>query len=322
MSAVDELDLVRQLLDGPGPSPDVTASGRARLESLAAREAAARAGCRRQHASPRRARPRVMVACGGVAAAIAAAVTLVALRPGAGSPQRPAVAPAAGDHAAGRHATRPESAAAVQRAILAAVTSAGGDVLYIRRTSQGPRMPPDQQEWFWPSQPEPGHPARMLLAMGEWKLQMTFTAGKGDAYVAGGTGTPITGMETIVDNQARTWSTERHAPLRPQLPGVTSVAELRKGIAADYLRITGRTTIAGQAAIELTSPQAAPNGLWDRLWVSAQTYQPLRFLKHDWNGPGTALSYSFKYLPPTPANLAKLSLPVPSGYQQVPGPGQ
>jgi hypothetical protein len=40
MPAVDELDLVRQLLDGPGPRTGVTASGRARREALAARAAA------------------------------------------------------------------------------------------------------------------------------------------------------------------------------------------------------------------------------------------------------------------------------------------
>jgi hypothetical protein len=48
------------------------------------------------------------------------------------------------------------------------VTSAGGDVLYISRLSQGPAgaMPPRMQEWFWPSQPEPGRPVRMLTVIG------------------------------------------------------------------------------------------------------------------------------------------------------------
>ena len=149
---------------------------------------------------------------------------------------------------------------------------------------------------------------------------MTFTAGRGDAYVAGGTGTPVTGTQTIIDNQARTWSVERDASLRPQLPGVTSVAVLRQEIAENYWSITGRPTIAGQAAIELTSTRSAPNGLWERLWVSARTYQPLRLLKHDWNGPGTALIYSFTYLPATAGNLDKLSAAVPPGYQRTPAP--
>jgi hypothetical protein len=104
------------------------------------------------------------------------------------------------------------------------------------------------------------------------------------------------------------------------LPAVTSVAELRQDVAADYWRITGRPTIAGQATIELTSTRPAPNGLWERLWVSAQTYQPLRFLKQDWNGPGTALIYTFTFLPPTPANLAKLAPPLPPAYHRTPAP--
>jgi hypothetical protein len=160
----------------------------------------------------------------------------------------------------------------------------------------------------------------MLVVIGDEDLQMTFTAGDGDAYVAGGTGTPITGTQTIVDNQARTWSIERHAPLRPQLPEVTSVANLRQEMAADHWKITGRPTIAGQAAIELTSTRTAPNGLWERLWVSAQTYRPLRFLKQNWNGPATALTYTFTYLPATPANLAKLTRQIPPPTSTPPRP--
>jgi hypothetical protein len=324
MPAVDELDVVRQLLDVPGPRAEVTVSGRARLAALVAREAGEsapaareRTGCSRRHASWARLNPRVALAGGAVAAAVAAAAVLVALRPGAGAAQVPAVSPAAGADNA-----RPHSAAAVQRAILAAVTSAGGDVLYIRRVSEGPAsaMPQPMQVWFWPSQPGPGRPARMLTVIGDAEVQMTFTVGQGDAYVSGGSGTPVTGTETIIDNQARTWSIERQAPLRPQLPAVTSLTVLRQDIAADYWRITGRPTIGGQAAIELTSIRPAPNGLSERLWVSAQTYQPLRFLKQDWNGPGTALIYRFSYLPPTPANLVKLSLTVPPGYKRAPAP--
>jgi hypothetical protein len=85
----------------------------------------------------------------------------------------------------------------------------------------------------------------MLVVLGDEELQMTFTAGRGDAYVAGGTGTPVTGTETVIDNQARTWSVERDASLRPHLPGVTSVAVLRQEIAENYWSITGRPTIAG-----------------------------------------------------------------------------
>jgi hypothetical protein len=317
MAAIDELDLVRQLLDGPGPRADVTGAGRARLEAIAAREAG-EWGRSRHHASPRRVRRRVALACGAAIAAVAVAATaLVALWPAAHAGHRVAVPPAAGDRPA-----LAQSPGSVRRAILAAFTSAGRDILYVRRTSQGPAsaVPAPMQEWFWPSQPAPGQRVRMLIVTGGVKLAVMFTAGAGDAYTVGGTGKPITGTELIIDGQARTWSIERDASPLPKLPWVSSVAVLRQAIAADDWTIDGRTTFAGQAAVELTTTRTAPNGLWERLWVSAQTYQPLRFVKEDWNGAGTALVYDFGFLPPTPARLAMLTPAVPAGYQQVPAP--
>jgi hypothetical protein len=321
MPAVDELELVRQLLAGPGPRADVTTAGRARLQAIAAREAG-EWGRARDHASPSRVRRRVALACAAAltcGAAVAAAVTataLVAVGPGAHAGHRVAVPPATGGRALA------QSPASVRRAILAAFTGVGRDILYVRRTGQGPAsaVPAQLQEWFWPSQPAPGQRVRMLIVSGGVKLGVTFTAGRGDAYTVGGTGTPITGTALIIDDQDRTWSLERDASPLPKLPRVTSVAVLRQAIAADDWTVNGRTTFAGQAAIELTTTRTAPNGLWERLWVSAQTYQPLRFVKQDWNGPGTALVYDFGFLAPTPARLAMLTPAVPAGYQQVPAP--
>jgi hypothetical protein len=319
MAVIDELDLVRQLLDGPGPRTDVTTAGRARLAAIAAREARER-GRDRHHASPRRVRRRVALACGGAITAVAvAAAGLVARWPAAHAGHRVAMPPATRGSRA-----QAQSPASVRRAILAAFTSADRDILYVRRTSQGPAsaVPAPMQEWFWPSQPAPGQRVRMLIVTGGVKLEVTFTVGVGDAYTMGGTGKPITGTELIIDGQDRTWSIERDASPLPKLPGVTSVAVLRQAVAADDWTVGGRTTFAGQAAIELTTTRTAPNGLWERLWVSGQTYQPLRFLKEDWNGPGTALVYDFEFLPPTRAFLAMLTPAVPAGYQQVPAPGQ
>jgi len=326
MPAVNELELVRQLLDVPGPRAEVTAAGQASLDALAAREARQRRPLRR---GPRRAgrgrRPllpeqsgaRVALACGAAIAAIVVTVaTLVALRPaGRLSPgPRVTLLPAPG-----RNDAPAAQAATVQRAILAAVTSASGNILYIRRSSQGTVPAVRMQEWFWPSQPAPGQHVHMLVAQpAGLEIEIAFTAAAGDQYTSDNQGPAITGTELIIDRQARTWSIQHGATILPDLPMATSVTLLRQVIAEHYWTVIGATKLAGQAAIELITTRTGPNGLRERLWVSARSYLPLRQVKQNWNGPGTALQYDFEFLPATPASLARLTPAIPPGYRHVP----
>jgi hypothetical protein len=56
------------------------------------------------------------------------------------------------------------------------------------------------------------------------------------------------------------------------------------------------------------------------LWVDTQTYLPLRMTKLDsgpTNSPATSKVYEYQFLPATPANLAALTLTVPSGYTEA-----
>jgi hypothetical protein len=82
----------------------------------------------------------------------------------------------------------------------------------------------------------------------------------------------------------------------------------------------GRTRLDGQPAIELRethtsallprNPQPVP-GL---LWVNERTHLPIRWI----TGAGTSsvTQQDYAYLPPTPANLALLRVPIPRDYSR------
>ena len=96
-------------------------------------------------------------------------------------------------------------------------------------------------------------------------------------------------------------------------------ANLARDIASGAWRVVGRTQLDGQQAIELSETDRGDNNtalepLPVRLWVNAQTYLPIRLVFGARKGaPATAVQ-EFRYLPPTPANLALLRVPIPAGY--------
>jgi len=96
-------------------------------------------------------------------------------------------------------------------------------------------------------------------------------------------------------------------------------ANLARDIASGAWRVVGRTQLDGQQAIELSETDRGDNNtalepLPVRLWVNAQTYLPIRLV----TGPRDSIEgmtvVDFRYLPPTPANLARLRVPIPAGY--------
>jgi hypothetical protein len=80
--------------------------------------------------------------------------------------------------------------------------------------------------------------------------------------------------------------------------------------------ITAPSTAASRS--KLVRPESP--GLHILLWVDAQTYLPLRQVKLDsmaTNNPETRMIYDYQFLPATAANLAKLTLTIPSGYTKA-----
>jgi hypothetical protein len=95
-------------------------------------------------------------------------------------------------------------------------------------------------------------------------------------------------------------------------PGIMA-AELRALVSCGALKAGGTATVGGVTTIELTSTK---DGLITTWYVNSSTYLPVRMTK---TSPGSSRGQEdFQWLPPTPANLAKLNLPTaPPGFTRT-----
>jgi hypothetical protein len=126
---------------------------------------------------------------------------------------------------------------------------------------------------------------------------------------------------TDVDYAHHTWSEQRTSGwIADSLPGAPlSIWEL---IHNESWSVVGRTELNGQPAIKLKMGSAVPV----YLWVDAQTYRPLRETysfgagMDGTNGEQASMVSDYQYLAPTPANLAKLSVPIPPGFHRTTAP--
>jgi hypothetical protein len=100
-------------------------------------------------------------------------------------------------------------------------------------------------------------------------------------------------------------------------PGLNGLrpAALAREIAKGHWRVTGRTHLNGQQAIQLTeTPAGIYQPLPTLLWVNARTYLPLRMIQGV-NRPVWG-QIDWYFLKPTAANLALLRVPIPAGYRR------
>jgi hypothetical protein len=150
------------------------------------------------------------------------------------------------------------------------------------------------------------------------------------------------GRYALIDYPAKTWLRNfslaaQPVPL-PHLPQKGSCPELidpeatvsaapavwttmiHKALACGDFRLDGRQWIGGTHAIKIVSSQrlvrrlalfAQINGT---LWVDPATFLPVMVR---WTWPHGTLAATFRWLPPTQANLAALSVGVPSGFRSV-----
>jgi hypothetical protein len=132
----------------------------------------------------------------------------------------------------------------------------------------------------------------------------------------------VTGTALTIDTAVKTWTTYSGYPA-PGIPLTSSQVLLdKKYLRENFVRtstvINRHATIDGQPAIEISFP-GADGILHIVLWVNAQTYLPLRMEKLHWinQDPGSVQRYDFQFLPPTAANLAKLTVTIPPGYKRA-----
>jgi hypothetical protein len=113
-----------------------------------------------------------------------------------------------------------------------------------------------------------------------------------------------------------------------------SVASCVRGLlASGKATVTGRQRIDGVDTIKIVLvtglPPRAPKPAWRQiLWVNPSTYLPVQMATLPYSGDGypyihlrlavgplTEAVTEFRWLPPTPANLAQLNAPIPPGFR-------
>jgi hypothetical protein len=225
----------------------------------------------------------------------------------------------------------PITKATLQAKLLAAFSATGGEIVYMHGTYQTTGVahmdpnPATVDTWYYPGQPSTGQQVRARTISIQAGLEHT-DVGISYRQSAPTAGPPIgmaqaTGERISVDYLAKTWSDVKDAPVMFQPP-------YNPALIASYFKSkqwTARnTTLNGRAAIELTlkglvkQGKSTVNSWIEYLWVDASTYLPL----HDvitFGPPGEATHAveDFQYLPASPANLAKLTPPIPAGFKRV-----
>lgn len=271
-------------------------------------------------------RPRLVIAI--ATAATAAGLAIALLLPG-GAPS----GTGGSEPDAASRAGLP-SAASVGQAMLTAFSATNDDILYSTETSINRGVVVDiYRDWSWPAQPVPGQQERWREAFSQRISRakpLTLNEDDGFVYTAPpANANNVYGQLTVVcyagtgscgygntDTPAGTWSLHHGQFINPNT-GLDDLSPttLAQDIAKGLWRVTRRTHVDGQQAIELTETPAsyAYRPLPTLLWVNAHTYLPLRMI----NGAGSTVTQSdWHYLKATTANLALLQMPIPAGYSR------
>jgi outer membrane lipoprotein-sorting protein len=216
--------------------------------------------------------------------------------------------------------------------LLAAFSAASGDIAHTRTTqvNTSPDVLTDSGEsWIYPWQASIGqqvHNRQVRLGSDgtpvldrELIYNLPAPPTPSAPQPLGTKGSMIT-----VNYKTKTWSEESGGVCDACQLTPTYLANLTELIKDNDFKEVGRTTVDGRRAIEFHAVELGDHAtLWLRvnstLWVDAATYLPLRLtsaesLRHGYTDTTTI---DYQLLPATPANLAKLTPPVPAGFRKV-----
>jgi hypothetical protein len=259
---------------------------------------------------PRASRRRVITAGIGVAALAGAAGAAVAVTATQAGPSQPAAAHGAGV-AVGTQGQ-------VRNAILTALSGVNGDVFYdkITETYSGSSAKWDgaTQSWAYPLQPQPGqqayvHYAGVPGAPGpKSDSELIWT----EPPVAR-QGLPNKTKVIDVQYDSRTWSITT-APVNVQSES-GDLNALRESIVKGQLTEVGTTVINGQTVLELTSNPKVTDENPETWWVDPVSYLPVRSVT---TSKTETLQVDYGFLPPTKANIAKVTVTIPPGFTRTP----
>ena len=225
-------------------------------------------------------------------------------------------------------ATATNIAAPVLRArLLAAIDIASGDILYTPAPG-GPLVGGQ-----YPAYPQPGQEVHVRVGPGvgsdgkvykdgEYSFKMPSETALHD-YINSYTanldqgGLRLSGTAMAVDHFNHTW---RECQSTFILGFTLDAADIRAEIANGQFTVIGQTELNGQQAVELKinvppNNEAPPHVTAEQMWVNATTYLPMREYVRWSDGQQSVFDYVF--LPPTPANLAKLRPTIPAGYTRA-----
>ena len=216
---------------------------------------------------------------------------------------------------------------AVRTRLLAAIDTASGDILYTPAPG-GPLVGGQ-----YPAYPQPGQEVHVRVGPavgsdgkvykdGEYSFKMPSETALHD-YINSYTanldqgGLQLSGTAMAVDHFNHTW---RECNSKFILGFTLDAAAIRAEIANGQFTVIGRTELHGQQAIELKinvppNNEAPPHVTAEQMWVNATSYLPMREYVR-WSD-GQQSVFDYVYLPPTPANLAKLRPTIPAGYTRA-----
>lgn len=311
---MDIMDLLAQARPGsldPGLETDRRASDLARAIATPRAGVTAqpgvsrRLGVRRASPSPR------VIAIGISAAALTGTAGAVVALSATGTPAlRPQPAAAHG----GTAATTPGE---LRNAILTAVNGVGGDIFYDKITEIYPHDPKwngVSESWLYPLQPQAGqkayrrdtYPGSPSQKSDDELIWTEPSASKQSLP----TKTKV--IDVLYGN--RTWSVTTAQVQQQTETG--DLQALRESIVNGELKVVRKTEVDGQAVLELTTrSKVASDGDVETWWVNPVTYLPVRTLETD---SAETIQIDYGFLPPTPANIAKLKVTIPAGFTRTP----
>ncbi|HSZ38650.1 MAG TPA: hypothetical protein VK817_01695 [Trebonia sp.] len=230
--------------------------------------------------------------------------------------------------ATGTPAARPQPAAAhagtavttpgeIKDAVLTAFNGAEGDVMFNKMTEIYPKIPKYNnvsQNWSYPIQPKGGQLARVRSLLVTYDpteksdVEWIYTEPRG-AKAALPTKTEM----IFVQYANRTWS-DTTAQVATQ-SAAASMQELRQSIVTGDFATARKTELNGQTVLELSTHSKDHGGEnVETMWINLATNLPVR--TYTANG-AVKIQVDYEFLPPTPANMAKLNPVIPAGFTRT-----
>jgi hypothetical protein len=207
----------------------------------------------------------------------------------------------------------------VRDAILTAFSGVGGDIFYDKITEiysgKMSKWNGVSQSWAYPLQPQAGQKAYV-----RYLVVPSSPGQKGDSELiwtepsASKQGIPIKTKVIDVEYGSRTWSvTSSHVAVQTETGDLQA---LRESIVNGKLTVVRKTVVDGQTVLELiTRSKDSSKESAETWWVNPATWLPVRTLTVN---SAVSIQVDYGFLPPTPANIAKLKVTIPAGFTRTP----